>query len=38
LRARTFETNPASIKVLLKQGFRSTGETDEGAIVFAKVL
>ena len=38
LRARTFETNTASIKVLLKQGFRSTGETDEGAIVFAKVL
>jgi len=38
LRARTFETNPASIKVLLKQGFRSTGETDEGATAFTRML
>jgi ribosomal-protein-alanine N-acetyltransferase len=38
LRARTFETNKASIKVLLKNGFNTTGETDEGATVFTKVL
>ena len=38
LKARTFETNPASIKVLLKNGFKSIGKTDEGTTVFTKVL
>jgi len=38
LRARTFESNPASVKVLLKNGFNFTGDTEEAAMVFTKAL